>query len=80
MIDSIDFRGYSDGIMPLLTKGVHCLGLKTSAFRLKSVINLLSWKIGGITGVFLLFKNVFNMDQYVLRLVLGSNNPSATFE
>ena len=50
------------------------------AFCLKSVINLLPWKFGGITGIFLLFKNVFNMDQYVLGLVLRSNNIYASFE
>ena len=27
-----------------------------------------------MTGIFLLFKNAFNTDQYVLGLVLGSNN------
>ena len=74
--DSFDFRGHSDGILLLLIKGVHCLEnseLKISAFCLKSVINLLSWKkIGGITGIFLLFKNVFNTNQYILGLALGS--------
>ena len=40
--DSFDFLGYSDGILPLISKDVHGLGLKTSAFCLKSVINLLS--------------------------------------
>ena len=37
-------------------------------------------KIGEITGIFLLFKNTFNMDQYILGLVLRSNNLFATFE
>ena len=81
--DSFDFCGYSNGILLLLIKGVHCLEkreLKISAFCLKSVIYLLSWKIGGITGIFLMFKNIFNMDKYVLGLVLGSNNLFATFE
>ena len=43
--DSFNFRGHSDGILLLLIKAVHCLeklGLKISAFCLKSVINLLS--------------------------------------
>ena len=74
---SFDFCGHSDGILMLLIKGAHCLEkweLKISAFCLKSVINLLSWKIGGITGIFLLFKNVFNVDQYVLGLALVPNN------
>ena len=81
--DSNDFCGHSDGILPLLTKGVHCLEkweLKISAFSLKPVINLLSWEIGRITGIFLLFKNVFNMKQYVSGQMLGSNNLFATFE
>ena len=67
----------------LLIKVVHCLEkweLKILAFCVKSVINLLSWKTGGIMGIFLLFKNVFNMDQYVFGLVLGSKNLFATFE
>ena len=33
-----------------------------------------------LAGIFLLFKNVFNKNQYVLGLVLGSNNLSAAFE
>ena len=81
--DSFDLREHSDGILLLLIKGEHCLEkweLKISAFCLKSVIYLLSWKIGGITDIFLLFRKVFNMDQYVLGLVLGSNNLFATFE
>ena len=70
--DSFDILGHSDGILLLLIKDVHCLEkweLKISAFCLKSVINLLSWKIGGIIGIFLLFKNVFSMDQHVWGLV-----------
>ena len=81
--DSFGFCGYSDGILLLLIKGVHCLEkweLKISAFCLKSVIYLLSWRIDGITGIILLFKNVFSMDQYVLGLVLGSNIFFVTFE
>ena len=64
----------------LLIKGAHCLERWESALYLKSVINLLSWKIGGINGIFLLLKNVFNMDQYVLGLVLRSSNFFAAFE
>ena len=81
--DSFDSRGHSDRILLLLIKGVHCLEkweLKISAFCLKSVIYLLSWRIDGITGIILLFKNVFSMDQYVLGLVLGSNIFFVTFE
>ena len=60
--DSFDFCGHSDGILLSLIKGVHYLEkseFKISAFCLKFVIYLLSWKIGGITGIFLLFKNFF---------------------
>ena len=60
--DSFNFRGHSDGTLLLLINDRHCLEkweLKISTFCLKSVISLLSWEIGGITGVFLLFKNVF---------------------
>ena len=34
-----------------------------SAFSLKFLMNLLSWDNGGIQRVFLLFKNVLNIDQ-----------------
>ena len=53
--DSFDFCGHSDGSLLLLIERVHCLEkweLKISAFCPKSVIHLLSWKIGGITGIF----------------------------
>ena len=43
-------------------------------------MNLFPWKIGAIAGIFLFFKKVFNMDQYVLGLVLGSDNLFATFD
>ena len=45
--------------------------LKSSAFSLKFVINLFSWNRGGIQGIFLLFRKVFKMDQYVFELVEG---------
>ena len=44
----------------------HCSAknkLNNSAFFLKSVTYLLCWSNGGIQGIFLLFKNVFNNDQ-----------------
>ena len=72
--DSFDFHGHSDGILLLLIKCVYCLEkweLKISIFSLKSVI-------GGITCIFL-FRNVFNLDQCVLGLVLGYKNLFATF-
>ena len=48
--------------------------LKNSAFSLKSVMNLLSWKIGGMPGTFSPVKGFFKIDQYVFELVLGSDN------
>ena len=44
----------------------HCFTkqlLNISAFSLKLVMNLSSCNNGGIQGIFLLFKNVFNIDQ-----------------
>ena len=59
----------SDGrLLPLLIT-MHCLAkseLNNLAFFLKSVTNLFSWNKGGIIGVFLLFKNIFKIDQYAL--------------
>ena len=37
-------------------------------------MNLFSWKRGGMQGVFLLLKNVFNIDKNVFGLVRGSAN------
>ena len=37
--------------------------LKSSAFSLKSVIKGLLWNNGGISGIFLLFRKIFNKDQ-----------------
>ena len=45
---------------------------KSFASSLKSVMNLLSWKIGGIQGTFLPVKRLFKIDQYVYELVLRS--------
>ena len=45
--------------------------LNNSAFSLNSVMNLFSWKKGGMQGIFLLFKNVSNIDQYVFGLMRG---------
>ena len=71
--DSFDFPRHSNGVLLLFFISVHCLEkweLKISA--------LFSWKIGRI--IFLLFKNVFNMDQYDLGLALRPNNFFDTFE
>ena len=52
--------------------------LKSSAFSLKSIMNLslciVHWV--GIQGIFLLFRKVFNVDQYDFGLVLLSNSLS----
>ena len=37
--------------------------IKKFSFFSKSITNLLSWSTGGIHGIFLSFKNVFNIDQ-----------------
>ena len=79
--DSFDFRGHADEILLLLIKGVHCLEnfrIKDFSFLFKicNKFNIMkNWR-----NIFLLFKNVFNMDQYVLGIVLGSDNFLATFE
>ena len=49
------------------------LRIKDFSFLFKSALNSFSWKIEVITGTFLLFKNVFNMNKYVLGLMLQSN-------
>ena len=43
-------------------------------------MNLSSYNNGGIQGVFLLFKNVFNIDQedLVMGLAMGSDTEAAT--
>ena len=48
--------------------------LKSSAFSLKSVMNLLSRKIGGMQGSFLPVKKLFKIEQYVFELALGLDN------
>ena len=48
--------------------------MKSSAFSLKLVINLESWNNGGIHGIFLSFRHLFKIDQYVFALVVGSIN------
>ena len=75
--DFFGIKGKSDGIVLLLSINKHCFAkkeLKISLFSLKSVINLLSWKSGGIQGIFLPFKRVFNRVQKHLGLVGGSDN------
>ena len=55
----------------------HCFAKKVliiSAFLLKSIINLFSCSNGGIQGIFLSFRNVFNTDQYDFGLVAVSNS------
>ena len=48
--------------------------LNILAFHLKSMVNLFSCSNGGIQGIFLLFRNVFNIDQNDFGLVEGSNS------
>lgn len=60
----------------------HCSAkhiLKSSAFSLKSVTNLLPWHTEGMQGIFLSFINVFSIDQWVLWLVVLSDNFSNKF-
>ena len=55
----------------------YCLAkkeLNSYALFLKSVTYLPWWKSGGIQGIYLLFNNVFNIDQKVFALVAGSIN------
>ena len=69
--------GRSVGKTLLLLKREHWFTkkwLNNSVFSLKSVMNLFLWKRGGMQGIFLLFKNVFKIDQYVYGLVRGSAN------
>ena len=54
--------------------------LNSSAFSLKPVINLLSWKIGGIQGTFLPVIKLFQINQQVFEPILGSDNLLAIFE
>ena len=54
--------------------------LKSSAFSLKSVMNLLSWKIGEMQETFLPVERFFKRDQYVFELVLGLDNFLTIFE
>ena len=59
-------KGKSDGNVLPLAINEHCFAkkeLKVLLFSLKSVINLLSWKSGGIQGIFVPFKRVFNTFQ-----------------
>ena len=60
-------------ILSLFT-GIHIgekKSLKRLAFTQKSEINLLLTSKRGINGIFLLYKNWFNIDQYVLGTALG---------
>ena len=74
----IEFRNLSVSFGRLLGKTlllfnkVHWLAKnisKSSASSLNLGANLFSWKSGGIQGIFLSFRNVFKIDQYVFELV-----------
>ena len=57
---------YSSSSSLLLLIKEHCFAkkeLKSSAFFLKSVTYSFPWKRGGMSGIFLLFKNLFNNAQ-----------------
>ena len=65
------------GPLLLLLTREYCLvkkSLMSLAFSLKSMISLPLCNRGGIQGIFLLFRKVFNIDQYCLGLVLLSNS------
>ena len=66
----LSVRKWSQGgsLLPFLIKE-HCFEkkeLKSSAFSLKSLTNLLLWNNVGITGILRLFRNIFNRAQYAL--------------
>ena len=68
----LSVRKWSRGgsLLPFLIKE-HCFAkkeLKSSAFPLKSVTNLLLWNNGVITGILRLFRKIFNRAQYALVL------------
>ena len=58
-------KGKSDGNVLPLSINEHCFAkeLKISLFSLKSVIMLLSGKVGGIQEIFLPFERVFDKVQ-----------------
>ena len=77
-----DLHGFlvrTKGSLPLLLTREHCFemkSLKSSAFSLKLMINLPLCNRGKIQGIFLLFRKVFNIDQYNFGVVLLSNSLS----
>ena len=69
----------TEGSLLLLLTREHCLekkSLKSSAFSLKSMMKLPLCNRGGMLGIFLLFRKVFNIDQYDFGLVLLYNSLS----
>ena len=69
----------AEGSLLLLLTRAHCfekMSLKSSAFSLKSMVKLPLCNRGGMQGIFLLFRKVFNIDQYDFGLVLLSNSLS----
>ena len=72
--------GYS--LLSLRNRGP-CLAnnkLDSSAFFFKSVINSFSWYKGEIMGSLLLFKKMFNMDQYVFEFIWILNSSFGRLE
>ena len=71
------FLNFKEGSWFLLITGVHRKAkyeLKSSAFSAKFDTTLSSTRIGGIMGIFILLKNLFKIDQWVLGAVLGSSS------
>ena len=46
----------------------------------KKLMNLLSWRIGGMQGTFLPVHKILKIDQHDFELVLGSDNFFAIFQ
>ena len=51
-----------------------------SFFLKKPTVNLFTWKTDGIISVILLFKNLLNIDQHILKPVFEFNYFFAIFE
>ena len=73
------FSVRTEGSLLLLLTREHCFekkSSKSSVFSLKSVMNLPLCNRGGMQGIFLLFRKIFNIDQYDFGLVFLSNSLS----
>ena len=73
------FLRRTEGSLLLLLTREYCFekkSLRSSAFSWKSMMSLPLCRRGGIQGIFLLFRNVFNIDQDNFGIVLLSNSIS----